>query len=203
VKRAVFIIAAVALVVAVVLIFRARNDPHGTTQSINNSRRSLSSSQAPAGVTTESIPSSTQSSTNGTRFLGEKLLRGYGASNVPPEHDLELMSHLIENSLLLSKGAAGRPLSANEDWAEFLLGRSATHEPFLATNHPALNQRGQLIDRWGTPLFFHSLGSGKFDLRSAGPDQKMWTADDLHRNANGTLRRGADLNPTSLFPTNQ
>ena len=54
VKRAAFIIAVVGLVVAFVFLFRARNNPAGTTQSIKNSTSSLSSSLAPAGVTTES-----------------------------------------------------------------------------------------------------------------------------------------------------
>jgi hypothetical protein len=131
--------------------------------------------------------------------LGSKVLLGYASSSFPPEHDLTLMSHLMENSLLLAKSAANRPLSANEDWADFLRGKNAAHERFLPDEHPALNAKGQLIDRWGVPLFFHALGGNRYEIRSAGPDKKLWTADDIHRNSDGTFRHGADLNPPALY----
>src|SRR5262249_4980760 len=95
--------------------------------------------------------------------LGTKLLLGYGNPSLPAEHDLTLMSHLVENSLLLAKSGANRPLSANEDWADFLRGMNSAHERFLPDKHPALNAKGQLIDRWSTPLFFHALGSGRYE----------------------------------------
>jgi len=134
-----------------------------------------------------------------TPLPGETILRDYGRTNLPPENDLTLLSHLMENFSLLVKGAADRPLSANEDWAAALRGSNPAHERFLPDHHAAFNDRGQLIDRWGTPLFFHALGGRRFELRSAGPDRTLWTDDDLHRNADGSFRRGAELNPPSLF----
>jgi hypothetical protein len=134
----------------------------------------------------------------GAPMLGEKILRGYGDPAQPPANDLTLLSRLMDNSLLVMKSAANRPLSANEDWANFLRGQNSAHERFLPDNHPALNAQGQLVDRWGTPIFFHAVGGGRFEVRSAGPDRKLWTDDDLHRNADGSFRRGAELNPSSL-----
>jgi len=134
-------------------------------------------------------------------LVGEIILRDYARTNSTPQNDLTLMSHLMQNSLLLLKSAANRPLSANEDWAEFLKGQNGAHERFLPDNHAALNSKGQLVDRWSTPLFFHALGSGQFEIRSAGPDKNMWTADDIHRNSDGSFRRGSDLNPAALFAT--
>jgi len=133
-------------------------------------------------------------------LLGETILRDYGNPNLPPENDLTLMSRLLANSLLLLKSAGNRPLSANEDWAVLLRGRNAAHERFLPDHHRAMSVDGKLVDRWGTPLFFHALGAGRFEIRSGGPDRKLWTADDLHRNADGAFRRGANLNPASLLP---
>jgi hypothetical protein len=135
------------------------------------------------------------------QLIGETILRDYAKTNLPPQNDLTVMSHLMQNSLLLLKSAANRPLSANEDWADLLKGKNAAHERFLSENHPAFNAKGQLIDRWGTPLFFHALGGGRYEIRSAGPDKLMWTSDDLHRNAEGSFRLGADLRPTALFGT--
>ena len=134
-----------------------------------------------------------------TRLLGETILRDYANTNLPPENDLTLLSRLMENSLLLLKSAANRPLSANEDWASLLRGQNAARERFLPDQHAALGDGGKLVDRWGTPLFFHALGGGRYELRSAGPDKKLWTADDLHRNADGSFRRGAALNGPSLM----
>lgn len=132
-------------------------------------------------------------------LLGENILRDYARSNLPPENDLTLLSQLMQNSLLLLKSSANRPLSANEDWASFFRGANPARERFLPDQHAALNAAGQLIDRWGTPLFFHALGGSRYEIRSAGPDRLLWTADDLHRGADGSFRRGPDLNRESLW----
>lgn len=42
-----------------------------------------------------------------------------------------------------------------------------------------LNPDGELVDRWGSPYFFHQLSSTQMEVRSAGPDKKLWTDDDL------------------------
>jgi len=155
----------------------------------------------PSGITvTETSPGSSPSTNQPPKLIGEIILRDYASPNLPPQNDLTLMSHLMENSLLLLKSAANRPLSANEDWGDFLRGRNAAHQRFLSDNHASLNAKGQLVDRWKTPLFFHALGGGRFEIRSAGPDKTLWTSDDLQRNADGTFLRGSDLNPPSLFP---
>lgn len=44
-----------------------------------------------------------------------------------------------------------------------------------------LNDKGELIDRWGTPYFFHQLSATRMEIRSAGPDRKMWSADDVQK----------------------
>ncbi len=150
---------------------------------------------------TVSISISTPSATapGPAPFLGETILAGYAQTNLPPENDLTLMARLMENSLLLLKSAGNRPLSANEDWADLLRGRNAAAERFLPDGHVALNAKGQLVDRWQTPLFFHALGGGRHEIRSAGPDRELWSEDDLHRNYDGRFRRGEDLSPGSLL----
>ena len=42
-----------------------------------------------------------------------------------------------------------------------------------------LNDDGELVDRWETPYFFHQLSADHMEIRSAGPDKKMWTKDDV------------------------
>jgi hypothetical protein len=197
VKRVVFIAVLVVggLVVGIWWALRPANQAQLSTNSAGTPERTATN----ATVTTTTPPKPGNSGT--TPLLGETILRGYAGTNLPPENDLRLMSRLMENSLLLLKSAADRPLSANEDWADLLRGKNAAHEQFLPAPHVALNTNGQLVDRWGSPLFFHALGGGCYELRSAGPDKKLWTADDLHRNADGSFRRGADLNSPSLLET--
>jgi len=42
-----------------------------------------------------------------------------------------------------------------------------------------INARGELVDSWGTPFFFHQLSGTEMEIHSAGPDRVLWTADDL------------------------
>lgn len=42
-----------------------------------------------------------------------------------------------------------------------------------------VNGKGELIDAWGTPFFFHQLSGEQMEIHSAGPDKLMWTLDDL------------------------
>ena len=70
---------------------------------------------------------------------------------------------------------------------------NAAKEVFLEAPHACLNAKGQLVDRWGSPLFFHVRDANRIDLRSAGPDGEMWTADDLHRRHDGEFFRGEML----------
>ena len=131
-------------------------------------------------------------------LLGETILRDYGNPSQPPENDLTLMSRLLDNFLLLVKTAKDKPLSANGDWASALRGGNPARERFLPDQHPALNAQGELVDRWQSALFFHALGGGRYEIRSAGPDRQLWTKDDIHRNYDGSFRRGQELNAASL-----
>jgi hypothetical protein len=149
-------------------------------------------SPAGEGRGEEGVRSQSQAGQTNT-LIGETILRDYAKASLPPEHDLDLMAQLMDNFLLLVKTAATRPLSANEDWAAELRGRNPAQERFLPDHQAALNADGQLVDRWGTPLFFHALGNGRFEVRSAGPDRKLWTADDIQRNADGLIQKGAEL----------
>ena len=195
-KRLVFIL--LALPVVLVLLFLATQMLWKWSRPVVRTG-AVSEMVASDVVATVSPTAALASPGQATPLLGETVLREYASSNLPPENDLTLMARLMENSLLLLKSAGNRPLSANADWADLLRGRNAAREEFLPARHHALNASGQLVDRWGTPLFFHALGGGRYEIRSAGADKRLWTDDDLHRNADGTFRSGVELNPPSLL----
>lgn len=187
-KRLVLILIALPLLLVVTLLLTKMrwkfSKPRPAVQQAVGSQTIASN----VTVTAVSPPVSTPSG-HAAPLLGETILRDYANTNLPPENDLTLMSHLMANSLLLLKSAANRPLSANEDWADLFRGRNGAREEFLPSQHIALNGDGKLIDRWATPLFFHALGGGRYEIRSAGPDKKLWTGDDLERGYDGRFRR--------------
>lgn len=195
IRRAVLILVLLASVIGVYLLI------HSTSRRSEVSVAPARESALVNTNVTTSISTNSHSgaSTNTAPLIGEKILLGYANTNLPPENDLTLLAHLMDNFTLLVKSASDRPLSANEDWAAMFRGLNPAHERFLPDHHIALNARGQLVDRWKNPLFFHALGGRKFEIRSAGPDGKLWTEDDIHRNPDGSFRRGSQLNPPSLL----
>ncbi len=50
---------------------------------------------------------------------------------------------------------------------------------FLPDGRGRFNADGELLDRWGRPYFFHKLSGQRLDVRSAGPDGRMFTDDDV------------------------
>jgi hypothetical protein len=73
----------------------------------------------------------------------------------------------------------GLPIGDDSDLAKVLKGQNPMKYASLPADHPALALSGRLCDRWGTPYFVHAVGVSDFEIRSAGPDRKMFTADDL------------------------
>lgn len=67
----------------------------------------------------------------------------------------------------------------NDEIVRRLQGENPKGIAVLPKSHPAINPDGELIDRWGTPYRFHPESAWETTVRSAGPDKKMWTADDI------------------------
>ena len=132
-------------------------------------------------------------------FIGSDILDQYGLSFTSPQQDLTDLSHTLGNFALLVKGSDPLPLGANEDLADALRGKNRAQLRFLPADAPCFNPQGQLVDRWQTPLFFHANDQQRLDIRSAGPDKQMWTADDIHRRYDGQFIKGEALNSPSLF----
>jgi hypothetical protein len=72
----------------------------------------------------------------------------------------------------------GNPVGENVEITAVLKGRNKIGFAFIPTDCPALNARGELCDRWGDPYFFHQISGERMEIRSAGPDRVLWTADD-------------------------
>lgn len=72
------------------------------------------------------------------------------------------------------------PVGDNEEITAALTGKNPKQVVFLNVEDGLrINDKGQLVDNWNTPYFFHQLSSTVMEIHSAGPDRRMWTADDL------------------------
>lgn len=90
--------------------------------------------------------------------------------------DLRIVNELFDQYRSAVHGP--NPVGENAEIVAALTGKNRLEYCFLPPNHPAINAAGQLVDRWGTPFFFHQLSSDQMQIRSAGPDRKLYTADD-------------------------
>ena len=74
----------------------------------------------------------------------------------------------------------GNPVGINREITAALNGKNPQQVVFIEPEDGMrINARGELIDNWGTPYFFHQVSATKMEIHSAGPDKRMWTADDL------------------------
>jgi hypothetical protein len=71
------------------------------------------------------------------------------------------------------------PVGLNHEIVRSLAGGNTKRAAFLSPEHPAISDRGELLDRWGTAFFFHQISGTEMEVISAGPDREMWTADDV------------------------
>lgn len=92
--------------------------------------------------------------------------------------DLRLLSETIE-TFRTNFPQDGNPTGSNAEITAALTGKNKVRFAFIPPNHPAINREGELCDRWGTPFFFHAESSTRMEIRSAGPDKKLHTPDDI------------------------
>jgi hypothetical protein len=92
--------------------------------------------------------------------------------------DLQVVAEVI-SAFRSNFPRLGNPVGTNAEITAALTGKNKLHLALIPADHPAINRDGELCDRWGTPFFFHAESSTRMEIRSAGPDKKMWTDDDV------------------------
>jgi len=97
-----------------------------------------------------------------------------------PNGDVHSDLRLVDQIFIAYRNAirGGNPVGENSEITAALTGRNKLGFAFIPPDSPAINSKGELCDRWGTPYFFHQLSGEKMEVRSAGPDHKLWTDDD-------------------------
>ncbi|MCB1211574.1 MAG: hypothetical protein KDK97_19775, partial [Verrucomicrobiales bacterium] len=107
--------------------------------------------------------------------LMEDLLNRSGA----PEDDLENVRQIISQYVTALQNRPGPPIGDNRDLVRALTGRNPLRLVVIPPGHPLVNPAGELMDRWGTPYHLHPLSEKRFEIRSAGPDHRLFTTDDV------------------------
>lgn len=92
-----------------------------------------------------------------------------------PEQNLQAMEEVIH---MYRQGFGENPVGQNDDIVAALLGENEKKAAYLPADCPAI-KNGKLVDRWGSPWWFHPVSGTQMEIRSAGPDRDLFTADDI------------------------
>jgi hypothetical protein len=97
-----------------------------------------------------------------------------------PQGDIHADLRMLNALFIAYRGAThqGNPVGENNEITAVLRGKNRLGYEFIPRDCTAVNARGELCDRWGTPFFFHQLSGERMEIRSAGPDHRLWTEDD-------------------------
>jgi hypothetical protein len=95
------------------------------------------------------------------------------------QRDLEVLQTLLRQYFRRLRQRQGLPIGDDIDLARALSGQNPMRVALIPQNHPAISADGHLRDRWGSPYFIHPKGHSVFEIRSAGPDRKLFTDDDI------------------------
>jgi len=95
----------------------------------------------------------------------------------PPALDLEI----IEETFATYRQIFGQNPTGgtNAEITAALTGKNEKDLAIVPPDFATINSEGEIIDRWGTPYFFHPVSGQVMEVLSAGPDGLLWTVDDV------------------------
>ncbi|MBK1876248.1 hypothetical protein [Pelagicoccus mobilis] len=108
-----------------------------------------------------------------------RLLRHYGGEGRSGKDDLRLVQGVIELFWRMTKDPDQLVLGSNQDLLRNLSGANSLGVQYVSPDNDYLNTSGELLDRWGSPLFFHANSVTDIEIRSNGPDRERYTEDDI------------------------
>lgn len=184
-KRAAWILVLVALAVTAFVAFWRR--PQATLPPSGPAAQMPAASAVPSTTTSAAPAKPAPASTTPPPPLrlypgSQPLAARINAPDGDGSEDVTALHRLLQQYQRALHNRQGTPLGDDIDLARALTGRNPMRQVFLPPGHPALGTGGHIIDRWGTPYHLHPRGNGAFEVRSAGPDRQLYTADDLVAN---------------------
>lgn len=100
----------------------------------------------------------------------------------PAENDPTAAADLDKISLMIRdyRTIAGEnPVGTNAEIMKAMMGDNPRGAKIGPPEGMSVNGEGELLDSWGTPIFFHQLSRDLMEIHSAGPDRRIGTEDDL------------------------
>lgn len=107
--------------------------------------------------------------------MAKELSAVLNQSDGSVEEDLQNVGQLL---YFYRQGFGENPVGQNEDIVSALLGENSKRAAYLVENSPSIVD-GKLVDRWGSPYWFHPVSGREMEIRSAGPDRELFTPDDV------------------------
>jgi len=106
-----------------------------------------------------------------------EMLDGLNEADHETTVDLQLLRKAIGSyyRIFQQNPVAGE----NREVVQALTGGNLHRLVFINPLHSALNERSELLDRWGTPFRFHPVSRSLMEFSSAGPDGSFGTNDDV------------------------
>ena len=159
----------------------APNDtPAPVVASANAPASSAKSANSPTAIAASEAPAPSSPANN----VAPAVASVPPSAAAAPEYTAIAPAAILENMraavTLYGHTFGGNPVGTNPEITSALNGNNPKQIKFLQPDAGMrINGNGELIDPWGTPVFFHQLSGSQTEIRFAGPDRKMWTSDDL------------------------
>jgi hypothetical protein len=98
------------------------------------------------------------------------------AANLPPLTVLDKARVVMHD---YHSAFGQNPVGTNPEITAALMGKNPRQINFVADSGLRVNEKGEMVDAYGTPFFFHQISGQEMEIRSAGEDRILWTFDDL------------------------
>ena len=103
----------------------------------------------------------------------------YASPEQSVHDDLETIHQTLQAFWTFLKNPDALSVRSNASIIKSLTGRNPEGIHFIPADSVHINEKGELLDRWQTPLHFHPESLTRIDIRSAGPDRDLFTEDDV------------------------
>ena len=157
--------------------------PIATASAERPAPRLLSSTNRPTSSLVQTSAVVGEEATSATRVRSASPPTPAAVAPWPPElaalAPITILENMRTTIRLYGSMFGGNPVGTNPEITRALQGDNPKQINFLKEDGNRVNDRGELVDAWGTPYFFHQLSATQMEIHSAGPDRIMWTADDL------------------------
>ena len=178
------LVLAILVVIAFVLVmWTTRPAPNIAPTAMTPEKGVPPNENAPQGTPEAKAPAPISEATPMPPLPSQTVLTRSGVPMPPPppidEATIERELTHVQFMLRQFRDVLGEnPIGNNAEIMGAVLGKNLKQAKIGPPEGQVLNENGELLDHWGTPYFFHAVSKTEMEVRSAGPDRRMWTGDD-------------------------